>query len=746
MNELPNKWIGKSTIRPDGADKVTGRAAYAADTTMPGMIWAKVLRSPYPHARILRIDTSKAEAHPGVKAVVTAQDIVEFPLDKPVILGIQDMRWISRNVMARDKVLFHGHPVAAVAAINEDVAAEACELIEVEYEVLPFAIEIDDALAEDAPILHDFMQFEGKPSNIAGTLEHKLGDVEEGFEQADVIVERSFTTRPVHQGYIEGHACLVSVSGDGKATIWSSSQGQFMVRAMTSYLTGIPQSDIRAIPAEIGGGFGGKTIVYLEPLATILAKKSGRPVKMVMTREEVMRATGPTSASKSTVKIGATKDGKIVAGQGTFYLQAGALPGSPIRGAAGCSFAPYNIPNVHSKGYDVVSNRSKVAAYRAPGAPIGAYAVECVLDELAEALNMDPLDLRLKNAAKEGTKAAHGPVYPRIGYAETLQAAKEHPHYSAPLGKLQGRGVASGFWFNAGGESSAQVNITEDGNVVVTTGHPDIGGSRAAIANITAELLGIDYNRVSVLIGDTASIGYSNITGGSRVLFASAMVVTQSAEKVITQLKQRAAMIWNIDPEAVTWENGEARPAGDNAGDFEPLSLEQLAEQATQTGGPIGAGVQLNTTGAEGGFATHICDVEVDPELGIVRILRYTSFQDVGRAVHPAYVEGQMQGGAAQGIGWALNEEYVYNKHGQVDNPGFLDYRIPVCSDLPMLDTMMIEVPNPKHPQGVRGVGEVPLVPPLAAISNAVYQALGRRFYNLPMSPPRVVARLLEAE
>ncbi|MGC6392233.1 MAG: xanthine dehydrogenase family protein molybdopterin-binding subunit [Alphaproteobacteria bacterium] len=746
MNELPNKWIGKSTIRPDGADKVTGRAAYAADTTMPGMIWAKVLRSPHPHARILRIDTSKAEAHPGVKAVVTAQDIVEFPLDKPVILGIQDMRWISRNVMARDKVLFHGHPVAAVAAINEDVAAEACELIEVEYEVLPFAIEIDDALAEDAPILHDFMQFEGKPSNIAGTLEHKLGDVEEGFEQADVIVERSFTTRPVHQGYIEGHACLVSVSGDGKATIWSSSQGQFMVRAMTSYLTGIPQSDIRAIPAEIGGGFGGKTIVYLEPLATILAQKSGRPVKMVMTREEVMRATGPTSASKSTVKIGATKDGKIVAGQGTFYLQAGALPGSPIRGAAGCSFAPYNIPNVHSKGYDVVSNRSKVAAYRAPGAPIGAYAVECVLDELAEALNMDPLDLRLKNAAKEGTKAAHGPVYPRIGYAETLEAAKEHPHYSAPLGKLQGRGVASGFWFNAGGESSAQVNITEDGNVVVTTGHPDIGGSRAAIANITAELLGIDYNRVSVLIGDTASIGYSNITGGSRVLFASAMVVTQSAEKVITQLKQRAAMIWNIDPEAVTWENGEARPAGDNAGDFEPLSLEQLAEQATQTGGPIGAGVQLNTTGAEGGFATHICDVEVDPELGIVRILRYTSFQDVGRAVHPAYVEGQMQGGAAQGIGWALNEEYVYNKHGQVDNPGFLDYRIPVCSDLPMLDTMMIEVPNPKHPQGVRGVGEVPLVPPLAAISNAVYQALGRRFYNLPMSPPRVVARLLEAE
>ena len=500
-----NKWIGQRTIRPDGMDKVTGRAQFAADTTMPGMIWGKVLRSPHPHARIKSIDTSKAEKLPGVKAVVTAKDIVDFTIEKgAVMLGIQDMRWMCRNVMARDKALFPGHPVAAVAATTEAIAAEACKLIEVDYEVLPWSIEIEDAIKPDAPILHEFNKFEGKPSNIAGRLEHKKGDLAEGFKKADVVIERTFTTRPVHQGYIEPHACLISVAPDGKTTIWSSSQGQFMVRAMTSMLTGIPQSDIRAIPAEIGGGFGGKTIVYLEPLATMLAKKSGRPVKMVMTREEVMRATGPTSGSKSTVKIGATKDGKITAAHGTFYLQAGAFPGSPIRGAAGCSFTPYDIPNLLSEGYDVCSNRSKVAAYRAPGAPIGAYAVECVLDEVAEALKMDPLDFRLKNAAKEGTKAAHGPTFPRIGYIETLEAAKNSDHYKAPLGKLQGRGVASGFWFNAGGESSAQVNITEDGNVVVTTGHPDIGGSRAGIANICAELLGIDYRRVSVIIGDTA--------------------------------------------------------------------------------------------------------------------------------------------------------------------------------------------------------------------------------------------------
>ena len=737
-----NKWIGKRTIRPDGMDKVVGRAQYSADAKMPGMLWGRILRSPHAHARIKSIDTSKAEALPGVKAVMTAKDVVNFPLDKPVALGIQDMRWMSRNIMAREKVLFAGHPVAAIAAISQSIAREALKLIQVDYEVLPHVIEIDDAIKPGAPTLFDHTKFNNQPSNISGTLEHKLGDVAEGFKQADVVVERSFDTRPVHQGYIEPHSALVSVGKDGNTTIWSSSQGQFMVRAMCALMTGTEQSKIRAIPAEIGGGFGGKTIVYVEPVAMILARKSGRPVKIVMSRDEVFRASGPTSGSKSTVKIGAKKDGTLVAAEGTWYLQAGAFPGSPIRGAAGCSFAPYNIPNVHSRGFDVVSNRSKVAAYRAPGAPIGAHAVECVLDEIAEKLKIDPLELRLKNAAKQGTKAAHGPVYPVIGYEQTVRAAMEHPHYRAPLKANQGRGVASGFWFNAGGESSAQVNITEDGNVTVVTGHPDVGGSRASTANITAELLGIDYKKVNVLIGDTSVIGFSNLTGGSRVTYASAMVVTAATQNVIKTLRERAAKIWKIEADAVEWVNGEARPAGANAGKFPPLTLAQLAAQANATGGPIGAGSSQTTGGAEGGFATHICDVEVDRETGKVSVVRYTSIQDVGRAIHPSYVEGQMQGGVAQGIGWALNEEYIYTSDGKLDNASFLDYRMPVCSDLPMLDSVMIEIPNPKHPQGVRGVGEVPLVPPLAAVANAIHNALGLRMTSLPMSPPKVRAAL----
>ncbi len=752
MNEMSHKWIGARTIRPDGADKVTGRAQYSADLAMPGMVWGKILRSPHAHAVIKSIDTSRAEALPGVKAVVTAKDFVPFPVDKPVPLGIQDMRWMARNMLAHEKALFHGHPIAAVAAINEEVAAEACKLIAVDYEVLPHAIEIEDAIRPGAPILHDFLQHEGKPSNIAGTMVLKTGDIEKGFAEADVVVEHTFTTRPVHQGYIEPHACTVSCAADGKVTIWSSSQGQFMVRAMTSLLTGIPQSDIRAIPAEIGGGFGAKTIVYLEPVAVLLSKKAGRPVKIVMSRDEVMRATGPAPGSLMTVKIGAKKDGTLVAAKGDFYLQAGCLPGSPLRGPVGCSFAAYAIPNVLSTGYDVVSNRSKVAAYRAPGAPHGAFATEGVLDEIAEKLGLDPLEMRIRNSTKAGDKAIYGPTFGAVTFVETVEAIRKHPHYTAPLdrnprpGVKRGRGVASGFWYNAGGESSVQVNITEDGNVVVTTGHPDVGGSRASIANVVAELLGIEHSQVNVIIGDTQTIGFSNLTGGSRVTFASAMVATASVEKVVGQLKERAAKIWNIDAEAIKWEDGMALPAGDNAGKFPPLSLKELAAKANEMGGPIGAQVQLNTTGADPGFATHCVDVEVDVDLGIVRVLRYTAAQDVGRALHPSYVEGQIQGGVVQGIGWALSEEYLYDKDGKVDNATFLDYRMPVCSDVPMIEALVIEIPNPKHPQGVRGVGEAPIVPPLAAIANAVHDALGVRFYDLPMSPPRVTARLEEAQ
>ncbi|MGA3002613.1 MAG: xanthine dehydrogenase family protein molybdopterin-binding subunit [Acetobacteraceae bacterium] len=743
------KVVGTRPIRPDGVDKVTGRAVFAADTRASGMLWGKILRSPHAHARIVSIDTSKAEALPGVRAVVTAKDFPEIANEEAFVgEGPMNFRDLSCNVMARTKALYEGHAVAAVAAATQAIADEALALIDVKYDVLPFVIDVEEAMADNAPVLHDDMFTAGvnpkptKPSNVAKVVTFKKGDAEAGFKDAEIIVEGKYTTKPVHQGYIEPHACLATYAPDGQITIHSSSQGHFMVRAYTAKLLGIDIANIRCTPAEIGGGFGGKTLIYLEPVAVALSRKSGKSVKMQMTREDVFRGSGPTSGASIDIKIGAKKDGTIVAAKQVLKFQAGAYAGSPIGPGCMCGFALYDLPNIDVVGYDVVSNRPKVAAYRAPGAPITSFAVECALDELAEKLGMDPLTLREKNAAKNGSKTHYGVTHNNIGFEQVLAAVKTHPHWKAPVPAGQARGLACGFWFNIGGESSATVHVNEDGSVTAATGSPDIGGSRASMGMMVAEVLGVKADKVRTIVADTGSIGFTFLTGGSRVTFATGMAVTQAAEKVVEELKKRAAMIWEIPADAVEWKDGMALPAGSNAGAFEPLDLAAIALKAGRTGGPINAEVSVNAQGAGAGFGAHICDVTVDKETGHVAIERYTAVQDVGKAIHPSYVEGQIQGGAVQGIGWALNEEYIYNDKGQLENPGFLDYRCPVASDLPMIEAVLVEVPNPRHPFGARGVGEVPIVPPMAAISNAIRRATGVEMHDLPMSPPKVRAAL----
>jgi CO/xanthine dehydrogenase Mo-binding subunit len=743
------KVVGTRPVRPDGVDKVTGRAQFGADMALPGMLWAKVVRSPHAHARIVKIDASRALALPGVKAVVTAGDFPDIPAEEAFVgEGPINFRDLSRNCLARDKVLYEGHAVAAVAAISQSIADEAVGLVNVTYEVLPHVIDVEEAMQPDAPLLHDDLFTAGvepkpaKPSNISKRVYFAKGNAETAFNGADVVVEGRYTTAPVHQAYIEPHACVVTVGADGQAVVCSSSQGQFMVRAYCAKLLGWEIANIRAVPLEIGGGFGGKTLVYLEPVALALSKKTGRPVKMQMTREEVFLASGPTSGSVIEVKIGARRDGTIVAAREVLKYQAGAFPGSPIQPGCMCGFAMYDLPNVEVIGYDVVSNRPKVAAYRAPGAPMSSFAVESALDDLARRVGMDPIALREKNGARDGTKTHWGPTHRDIGFLETLAAAKASEQYRTPLKPGQGRGVACGFWFNIGGESSGAVHINEDGTATVVSGNPDIGGSRASMAIMAAEVLGIPVEKVRPVVGDTASIGFSHLTGGSRVTFATGMAVTQAAERVVEQLKARAAAIWEIPVEAVDWRDGQAWPAGSNAGAFEPLSVAEIALRSGKTGGPISSEVSLNAQGAGPGFGCHICDVEVDRETGQVKIVRYTAVQDVGKAIHPSYVEGQIQGGASQGIGWALNEEYIYDDKGQMENPGFLDYRVPVASDLPMIEAIMVEVPNPRHPFGARGVGEVPIIPPMAAVGNAIRDAVGLRLTDLPMSPPKVRAAL----
>ncbi|MCG7520925.1 xanthine dehydrogenase family protein molybdopterin-binding subunit [Ruegeria sp. Ofav3-42] len=736
-------FVGTRPNRPDGLDKVTGRAKFGADISAPGMLHGAILRSPHAHARIVKIDTSKAEAHKGVKAVVTRADFADVPF-KP---GLEGEFWnVLENVMAGEKALYDGHAVAAVAATSALAARDALKLIEVEYEVLPHVTDVDKAMAPDAPVIRegaaDYSVPEGMHPNVVRYHESGHGDVEAGFAEADLVIEDSFVTEATHQGYIEPHACLGMLGNDGKGELWCTTQGHWIAQKTCAALLGIETSQLRVTASEIGGGFGGKTTVFIEPVALALSRKANRPVKVVMSRSEVFRATGPTASASMDIKIGMKKDGTISAAQGVFRLQGGAFPGAPGDMTAMCAFAPYNLTNVKQIGYDVMANRPKQAAYRAPGAPMGAFAVESVIDELCKKLDLDPVDVRLKNAAHEGTKASYGPTYERIGLVETLEAAKAHPHYSAPLKPGQGRGISCGFWFNHGGETSVSLALSEDGSAQLMVGTPDIGGSRASMALMAAEVLGIPYENIRVTIADTATLGYNDVSHGSRVTYASGLATIKAAKHAVEQLCARAAASWGIPTDAVKWENGCAVPSGPNAGDFDPRPLADITAHMGATGGPISGHFEATPEGAGVSFGTHIVDAEVDPETGKTSITRYTVIQDAGKAIHPTYVEGQYQGGAAQGIGWALNEEYIYGDDGRLQNSIFLDYRIPVASDLPMIDTVIVEVPNPGHPFGVRGVGETGIVPPLAAIANAVSHAAGVRMRQLPMSPPRILAAL----
>ncbi len=739
-SEQKYKVLGTRPIRHDGTDKVTGRAIYTNDVHFPDMVHGKILRSPHPHAKIKSIDTSAAQALDGVVAIITGKD---WPLLKDKIAhlgeGAVNLADLSENCMATDKVLYKGHAIAAVAARNVHIAEEALALIKVEYEPLPAVLWVQDAMQDDAPILHeelrtDHMGQKGdKPTNVGTHLQFEQGDVDAALASADVVIEREFKTATVHQGYIEPHNSIAHWNEDGKLKVWTSTQGSFTCRQQVAELLQIPLSRVTVTPCEIGGGFGGKIAVYLEPVAALLSRKCGRPVKMVMQRDEVLEATGPTPGSYIRIKVGATKEGKLVAGDAYLAYDAGAYPGGVIGPGCMCVFSCVDLANARVHGYDVCLNKPKTQAYRAPGATQAAFAFESVMNELADTLGICPLELRMKNAAKEGTRRVDGPVYPRVGLVECLEAAKSSDHWNTPLeGEHRGRGIAAGFWFNIGLKSSVSATVNTDGTVNLLEGSTDIGGTRTSIAMQLAETLGIAAEDVHPKVVDTDSVGYTDVTGGSRTTFATGLAAYEVGLDLRKQLCQRAAVLWQCDGEEVRFESGTF-VYGDKR-----ITFRELAEQLPETGEPVVGRASISKDVSTNGFGVHICDVEVDPETGKVRVLRYTAIQDAGKAIHPSYVEGQLQGGAVQGIGWALNEEYYYRDNATMANASLLDYRMPTCYDLPMIDTIIVEVPNPDHPYGVRGVGETPIVPPPAAVQSAIYHACGARMFELPMSPPKL--------
>ena len=771
MTTTDYRVIGQSPIRPDGIDKVTGHAAFGADIKLPGMGYARLKTSPHAHAIIKKIDYSKALALPGVLAVVTGGDFPD-PNDDMVPSGPGriERRYLIGNFMAIDKVVFYGHPVAAVAATSWHIAEDALELIDVEYEVLPPVMTAYDAIKSDAAILHPQIRTQeplgsvkgeadenglaevgemiggsDRPSNVASHLQTTLGDVNAAFAEADVIVEGEFHNDTAHQGYLEPHSATADWSRDGSLSIWSSSQGIFAaVRDPLAIILKMPPSMIKVTGMEIGGGFGGKNRIYCEPIAALLAKKSGHPIQLTMTRQEVIQATGPAAGVYTWGKIGAKKDGTILAAQSRMYYEAGGFPGAPVGGGLNTSFAAYNIPNVRMDGYDILVNRPRNAAYRAPGAPGPNYAIESLLDELAIKLDMEPMKLRMKNAAVEGTQRPNGTKVGITGNVQVMQALMDSPHYRSELsGPYRGRGIALGFWGANSGAHSVNAMVNADGRVIINAAAMDIGGLRAAEAQVMAEVLGIPYADVTPRYADTDSIGYTGLTAGSGTASGISASVFHVANQIKTRMTERAAAIWGVDAAAVTYDaaTGALSTAG---ADAKTMTFKELAGRQASTGGYISGHVDLGGATGAATYGGNIVDLEIDPETGKVTILRYTCVQDVGQILHRGYVEGQIQGGAVQGIGMALSEEYVYDAAGVLRNGSLLDYRMPTTLDTPNIETIVLEIPHPGHPLGVRGVGECAIVPPLAAIANALHDALGVRIHELPATP-RVILEILMA-
>jgi len=733
--------LGQRVPRVDAQDKVTGKAVYAADIVLPNMLHGKILRSPYAHARIKSIDFEKAKALDGVKAIVTAADAA----------GLKKHDWELNPMMtmlAREKVLYSGQPVAAVAAIDVNIAEEAVRLIEVEYEVLTPVTDAVEAMKPDAVIIHpDFvpngMPGQEKPSNVFFHVINNRGDIEAGFREAEVIQENSFRVENIHQGYLEPRSAIADCDARGKIKVWADNQGTFVAREQVAEFLEAPLNSVKVIPVEIGGAFGGKEPQILSPLCALLSLKTGRPVKIVATREEVFKDSRYSPAANITIKIGAKRDGTVTAVQATLIFDYGCrygvhgLPEVPFASMTGPN--PYRYPNLRIECFSVFTNKSPAGPYRSPTAPQSAYAFESAMDLMARELGMDPIDFRLKNAVAEGDINLMGNIpYARIGFKEVLQRMKEYLSQKGPhTGENRGRGIGCGFWAPGTGPSAAMVSVNMDGSINVTVGAVDISGAHTSLAQIAAEAMQLPFDKVAIAVGNTETAPFSNPSVGSMITRSAGTAICRACDDVKAQLCQRAAAKLKVEVSEVEYAAGKLT-AKSKPG--EVVTIEQLGNESINTWvqtpifGRGGTGAQE----AAPAFTCHSADIEVDPQTGKVKVLSWAIAQDLGHAVNPMLVEGQMQGAVAQGIGWALSEAYVFDKDGNLLNPNFLDYRMPTAVDVPNIDTLIVEVPSTTPPFNIRGAGEPPLVGCLGTLANAVHSATGIRLKKLPMNPEAV--------
>jgi xanthine dehydrogenase molybdenum-binding subunit len=736
--------VGKRVPRVDALAKVTGSALYSADISLPNMLYGKVLWSPYAHAGIKRLDVTKAMALDGVLAIVSAADV---PGQKSDEANLNPMT----SCLARDQVIFSGQPVAAVAAIHTEIAEEALSLIEVDYEERPSVTDVLEAMKPDAPLVHpntrtaNLSDEDTPSSNIFWNLKNVRGDVEAGFKEADIVLENTFRTQTVHHTYIEPRAAVASVDPHGKVTVWSDNQGIFELRQLIAGFMDLPLHYVKVLPVEIGGAFGGKTHQVISPLCVLLSQKTGRPVKIIMNREEVFKTQRPAPASAITVKMGVTKDGYLTAASVSMIYDYGALlgmaglPEVPFASFTGLS--PYRISNQTIECYSVYTHKTPSGPYRGPSAAQAAFAVESHMDLLARALEMDPLEFRLKNVATEGDPMFTGTPFAQIGFKETLERMRDYLVQRGTVeGENRGRGVACGFWAPACGPAAAHINLNADGTVALAVGSVDISGTRTTLAQLVAEELGIPFENVTVVTGDTETAPFSTLSVGSMITRSLSTPVCQACQDIKDQLCRLGAPQLEVEPNEVEFVHGRVQVKGKPE---EFITLEELATLTAEFQGedPITGRGSSKGSHPSPALAVGAVDVEVDKETGKVKILSYAAAQDVGLAINPTMVEGQMQGAVVQGIGWSLTENHISHK-GVMQNATLLDYRIPTAADVPFIDTIMVEVGCSATPYGLRGVGEPPMVPTLATIANAIHSATGIRLKELPMDPEAILQSL----
>jgi len=730
--------VGKRLKRVDALSKVMGRALYTADYSLPNMLYGKVLWSPLAHARIRHFDASKALALDRVMAVVTAADVPEHKTEE----GYPNPR---TSLLAKDRVIFVGQPLAAVAATSPYIAEEALSLIEVDYEELTPVIDVLEAMKPDAPVIHPNVGGTKANntvlSNIFQYAQNTRGDVEAGFKEAYVVLENTFRTQTVHHGYIEPRAAIASVDAEGKVTLWTDNQGIFECRDLVADYLHLPLNHVKVIPVESGGAFGGKSHQVISPLCALLSRKTGRPVKIVTNREEVFKTNRPAPASVITVKLGATKDGRLTAASlkmvydyGASYGMGG-MPAVPMGSFTGLN--PYRIPDLKIETFSVFTNKTPSGPYRGPTSPQAAFAVESQMDLLARALEMDPIELRLKNAVVEGDLMLTGQPFARIGFKKALERMQQYLSQRGNLeGENRGRGVACGFWFGGIGASGANINVNADGTVALLIGSVDVSGTRTIMAQIVAEELGIPYEKVSVVTGDTDTAPFSTLSAGSMITRSLSPAVYRACQDVKEQLCRRAAPKLQVEPKDIEYVPGRVQVKGMPEKSLSFADLTSVLHRFATEAPIVGRGVARETDWSLI-FTVQSADVEVDRETGKVKILSYTIAQDAGCAINPTLVEGQIQGAVSQGIGWALSENSVFHK-GVMQNATFLDYRMPTAVDVPFMDVLLVEVPHSTSPFGLRGVGEPSVVPTLATIANAIHSATGVRLKELPMTPEAV--------